>query len=68
MGGSCSRVLTVDLNRDGRPDLEQIIEEIAKRVLDSILESSESPPATDPEEQEDDHTTGNTAKCENSEI
>ena len=67
MGGSCSRVLTVDLNRDGRPDLEQIIEEIAKRVLDSILES-ESRLETVQEAQEDDHKTGSTTKCENSEI
>jgi hypothetical protein len=68
MGGSCSRVLTVDLNNDGRPDLEQIIEEVAKRVLLSILESSESQPATVPEARASDHTTGNTARCESSEI
>lgn len=58
MGGSCSRVLTVDLNRDGRPDLEQIIEEIAKRVLDRILSEPQVP--TPLMELDSDHTTGST--------
>lgn len=58
MGGSCSRVLTVDFNRDGRPDLEQIIEEIAKRVMDRIV--SEPQLETPPIELDCDHTTGST--------
>ena len=68
MGVSCSRLLTIDVNRDGRPDLEQIIEEIAKRVLLSILDSSESRPEMVREEPVDDRTTNSTVKYENNEI
>ena len=68
MGVSCSRLLTIDVNRDGRPDLEQIIEEIAKRVLLSILDSSESRPEMVREEPVDDRTTNSTVKYDNNEI
>ena len=48
----------MDLNNDGRPDLEQIIEEIAKRVLDRILSEPQVP--TPLMELDSDHTTNNT--------